>query len=100
MIYLSTNKFIGLTLELGESHPNVRTAQLPSLTFFDYDEDGKYVKMELLVERDVTPYETYLLNTLLLLSTNQDNVVMMKGFSVLAFVRKNNLEKHFSFAEA
>jgi hypothetical protein len=66
---------------------------LPSIRITGYDDQKNPVKMEVTPERSISAYESLQITMMLVTLTAGAN-----DFNPLAFVKKNNLERHFSFS--
>jgi hypothetical protein len=81
----------------GQMAPSIKARStdpdLPSIYLYGHDEAGNKVRMELIPERSISPYESIQLSMMLVCSAAGAN-----DFCPLAFVKKNNLERHFSFS--
>lgn len=78
------------TLDLAVS----QVAELPGITFNGYDYDEKRVTMILQPESTISTLEAFKITLLINAATHSP-----RAFSVYAYIKKNNLERHFKFTQ-
>ena len=66
---------------------------LPEIVLEAHDENGKRIEMELIPERTISAFECLQITMMLMAYCDSPD-----SFCPLAFVKKNNLERHFKFA--
>ncbi len=67
---------------------------LPKLFFYSKDDHGNSIQMELVPEYQMSPHEALLLTRLVIAAQSG----LSQQFSAFAFVKKNNLERHFKYS--
>jgi hypothetical protein len=88
---IQANGAISITI----GSPMSQSADLPKITFLGHDENEKPVQMVLDIEPNITTNE--LMRVMMLM-----NVAMTNGtssFSVYAYIKKHNLERHFRITQ-
>lgn len=88
--YTIANMIGQLTLDLSVS----QEPDLPSIVFNGYDFDEKKIVMTLKPESTISTLEVFKILLLINAATHAQH-----KFSVFAYIKKNNLERHFKFAQ-
>ena len=85
-----TGSSSNVTIDMGY----MNKPDLPELMIESMDENGRLVKMVLSPESSISPPEV----TKLLMLVTTIMLQGVGGFSVYAYVKKNNLERHFKYS--